>query len=149
MNILVLEDENPITEERKALLASDIHQIIEDYKTADKKFKNRFLVKFGDNIQFKNTEEIAYFFADNKITYLVLNEGQRFIVDYRLGQLEELLDPECFFRLNRKFVVKVESVQKIKLLNNSRLQVFLKPNFEHEIYVSKEKASEFKTWLDQ
>jgi two-component system, LytTR family, response regulator LytT len=149
MNILVLEDENLVTDERKALLASDIHQIIEDYKTSDKKYKNRFLVKFGDNIQFKNTEEIAYFFVDNKITYLVLNEGQRFIVDYRLEQLQELLDPECFFRLNRKFVIKIESVQKIKLLNNSRLQVFLKPNFEQDIFVSKEKATEFKNWLDQ
>lgn len=149
MNLLTLEYENPTSEERKALSASDIHQIIEDYKTSDKKYKNRFLVKFGDNIQFKNTEEIAYFFADNKITYLVVNEAQRFIVDYRLEQLQELLDPECFFRLNRKFVVKIESVQKIKLLNNSRLQVFLKPNFEKDIYVSKEKATEFKTWLDQ
>ena len=149
MKILVLEDENPITDERKALLASDIHQIIEDYKTSDKKYKNRFLVKFGDNIQFKNTEEIAYFFADNKITYLVLNEGQRFIVDYRLEQLQNILDPEYFFRLNRKFIVKIESVQKIKLLNNSRLQIFLKPNFELDVFVSKEKATEFKTWLDQ
>ena len=149
MNLLTLEYEKPITEARKALSASDIHQIIEDYKTSDKKYKNRFLVKFGDNIQFKNIEEIAYFFADNKITYLVLNEGQRFIVDYRLGQLEEILDPECFFRLNRKFMVKIESVQKIKLLTNSRLQVFLKPNFEQDVHVSKEKACEFKTWLDQ
>ena len=149
MNTFVLDDKKPITEERKAQLTSDIHQIIEDYKTTDKKFKNRFLVKFGDNIQFKNTDEIAYFFADNKITYLVLNEGQRFIVDYRLGQLEGILDPECFFRFNRKFVTKIESVQKIKLLTNSRLQVFLKPNFEHEIYVSKEKATEFKAWLNQ
>ena len=149
MNLLTLEYENPITEDRKALLASDIHQIIEDYKTSDKKYKNRFLVKFGDNIQSKNIEEIAYFFADNKITYLVLNEGQRFIVDYRLGQLEEILDPKYFFRLNRKFMVKIESVQKIKLLTNSRLQIFLKPNFELDIYVSKEKATEFKTWLDQ
>ena len=149
MNIFALEEENTIIEERKALLASDIHQIIEDYKTSDKKYKNRFLVKFGDNIQFKNTEEIAYFFADNKITYLVLNEAQRFIVDYRLDQLQELLDPECFFRLNRKFVIKIEAVQKIKLLNNSRLQVFLKPNFEKDIFVSKEKATAFKTWLDQ
>ena len=106
-------------------------------------------MKFGDNIQFKNTDEIAYFFADDKITYLVSNEGRRFIIDYKLELLEDLLDPTFFFRLNRKFIIRIDAVQKIKTLINSRLQVFLKPNFEQDIYVSKEKTSEFKSWLDQ
>ncbi len=140
---------NALTQERKSLLTSDIQRIMQTFQTSNKKYKNRFLVKFGDNIQFKNTDEIAYFFADDKITYLVSNEGRRFIIDYKLEQLEDLLDPQFFFRLNRKFVIRVDAVQKIKTLMNSRLQVFLKPNFEQDIFVSKEKMSEFKTWLDQ
>ena len=138
-----------LTQERKSLLTADIQRIVQSFQGSNKKFKNRFLVKFGDNIQFKNTDEISYFFADDKITYLVSNEGRRFIVDYKLEQLEELLDPNFFFRLNRKFIIRIDSVQKIKTLINSRLQVFLKPNFEQDIHVSKEKTSEFKSWLDQ
>jgi DNA-binding LytR/AlgR family response regulator len=138
-----------LTKKRKEILTSDIQCIMQNFQTANKKYKNRFLVKFGDNIQFKNTDEIAYFFADDKITYLVSNEGRRFIIDYKLEQLENLLDPHFFFRLNRKFVIKIEAVQKIKALINSRLQVSLKPNFEQEIFVSKDKTSEFKIWLDQ
>ena len=138
-----------LTQERKSLLTADVQRIVQSFQGSSKKFKNRFLVKFGDNIQFKNTDEIAYFFADDKITYLVSNEGRRFIIDYKLEQLEELLDPNFFFRLNRKFIIRIDSVQKIKTLINSRLQVFLKPNFEQDIHVSKEKTSEFKAWLDQ
>lgn len=138
-----------LTQERKKMLTSDIQKIMHDFQAFNKKYKSRFLVKFGDNIQFKNTDEIAYFFADDKLTYLVSIEGRRFIIDYKLEQLEDLLDPQFFFRLNRKFVIRVDAVQKVKNLINSRLQVFLKPNFEQEIYVSKDKMIEFKSWLDQ
>jgi two-component system, LytTR family, response regulator LytT len=140
---------NALSQERKSLLTSDIQRIMQTFQASNKKYKNRFLVKFGDNIQFKNTDEIAYIFADDKITYLVSIEGRRFIIDYKLEQLEDLLDPQFFFRLNRKFIIRIDAVQKIKTLINSRLQVFLKPNFEQDIFVSKEKMSEFKTWLDQ
>jgi two-component system, LytTR family, response regulator LytT len=138
-----------LSQERKSVLTTDIQRIVQSFQNSGKKFKNRFLVKFGDNIQFKNTEEIAYFFADDKITYLVSDEGRRFIVDYKLEQLEDLLDPNFFFRLNRKFIIRIDSVQKIKTLINSRLQIFLKPNFEQDIYVSKERMGDFKAWLDQ
>ncbi|MCU0467152.1 MAG: LytTR family DNA-binding domain-containing protein [Arcicella sp.] len=138
-----------LSQERKSLLTSDIQRIMQTFQASTKKYKNRFLVKFGDNIQFKNTDEIAYFFADDKITYLVSNEGRRFVIDHKLEQLESLLDPQFFFRLNRKFIIRIDAVQKIKTLVNSRLQIFLKPNFEQDIFVSKEKTSEFKTWLDQ
>ena len=138
-----------LSQERKSLITSDIQQLMQTFQASNKKYKNRFLVKFGDNIQFKNTDEIAYFFADDKITYLVSNEGRRFIIDYKLEQLEDLLDPQFFYRLNRKFMIRIDSVQKIKTLINSRLQIFLKPSFEQEIFVSKDKMSDFKTWLDQ
>jgi DNA-binding LytR/AlgR family response regulator len=62
-----------------------------------KPYKSRFLVRFGDRLQFKPTSEIAYFYADGKITYLVSADNRRCIVDYTLEQLETLLDPDCFF----------------------------------------------------
>ena len=112
-------------------------------------YKNRFLVKIGNNILFKNIEEIAYFFAQDKIVYLVAVDAKQYIVDYRLEQLETLLNPHIFHRVNRKFFVKIDAIQKVKQLSNNRLQLFLKPNFEQEIFISKEKVKEFKEWLDQ
>ncbi|AFK01533.1 response regulator receiver protein [Emticicia oligotrophica DSM 17448] len=112
-------------------------------------YKNRFLVKIGNNILFKNIDEIAYFFAEDKIVYLVSVDAKQYIVDYRLEQLETLLNPYVFYRINRKFFVKIDAIQKVKQLTNNRLQLFLKPNFEQEIFISKDKVKEFKAWLDQ
>ncbi len=122
---------------------------IESLQKGKSNFKNRFLVKTGNNILFKNIDEIAYFFAEDKIVYLVANDTKQYIVDYRLEQLETLLNPHVFYRINRKFLVKIDAILKVKQLSNNRLQLFLKPHFEQEIFISKEKIKEFKAWLDQ
>lgn len=111
-------------------------------------FKQRFLVRYGDNLAYRNTEEIAYFYADDKTVYLVGIDAKRYIVDYRLEQLEELLNPAYFFRINRKFIGHITAIQRMKSTFNGRIQVFLKPLPEGDAFVSKEKVSEFKTWID-
>lgn len=138
-----------LSADKKRSVTADIHQMMQMFQASIKKFKTRFLVKYGDNVQFKNTDEIAYFYADDKTTYLVSNEGRKFIVDHKLEQLEDLLDPQFFFRLNRKFITRIDAISKIKILINSRLQINLKPSFDQEIFISKERTVEFKTWLDQ
>jgi two-component system, LytTR family, response regulator LytT len=125
-----------------------IQDLINSVKNLNKTYKTRFLVKFGEHIQFKVLEEIAYFYADDKIVYLTSAENRRFIVDYTLEELEELLDPKIFYRLNRKFIVKLDAVKNIKTALNSRLQIFLKPHIETDIFVSREKAQDFKAWID-
>lgn len=165
MKVLILEDKGISVEKVSNLLrnydkAIEINTVgslkeVFDWakitQSADSKFsfKNRFLVKTGNNILFKSVDEIAYFFADDKIVYLVSNDAKQYIVDYRLEQLESLLDPHKFYRANRKFLVKIDAIQRIKSLSNSRLQLFLKPNIEQDIFISKDKIKEFKTWLDQ
>ncbi|MCY7359084.1 MAG: LytTR family DNA-binding domain-containing protein [Rudanella sp.] len=112
-------------------------------------YKQRFLVRFGDHLQYKSVDEIAYFYAEDKVVYLVTEDGKRFIVDYRLEQLEEVLEPVHFFRINRKFVARIGAIQRIKSLLNGRLQIFLKPVPGEDLFVSRERATELKAWLDQ
>jgi two-component system, LytTR family, response regulator LytT len=137
-----------LSRERKQLESSDIMRISQAIQAFQKKYKNRFLVKFGDTIQFKQVDEVAYFFADDKLVYLVANDGRRYLIDYRIEQLADVLDPQYFFRINRKMIVRIAAIHKIKNLINSRLQLFLQPIFEQEIFISKEKSTAFKTWLD-
>ncbi len=111
-------------------------------------YKSRFLIKYGDTILFKNIEEIAYFYADEKVVYLVCHNGRKFIIDYNLEAIEKQLNPLIFYRINRKLMVALSSIQKIKSLFNNRLQVFLKPGFEKDVFISKERSSAFKCWLD-
>ena len=127
----------------------DLGRLEATLKQLAQPFKQRFLVRYGDNLTYRTTEEISYFYADDKTVYLVGTDTKRYIVDYRLEQLEELLNPTYFFRINRKFIGHILAIQRMKSTFNGRIQVFLKPAPEGDVFVSKEKVSELKTWIDR
>ncbi len=127
----------------------DIEALTQTIRRFNQSYKQRFLVRFGDNLLYKTTAEIAYFFADDKTVYLVAADGKRFVVDYRLDQLDDLLDPMCFYRISRKFIIRIDAIQRIRSVMGSRLQLFLKPIPDADVYVSKERVTEFKAWLNQ
>jgi DNA-binding LytR/AlgR family response regulator len=112
-------------------------------------YKSRFLVRFGDHIQYKSAAEVAYFWADGKTTYLMAGDGRRYIVDYTLEELEHLLDPHYFYRLSRKVLARIEAVKDIKAYPGGRLKVQLLPPPEGEVVVSRERVPDFKGWLDK
>ncbi|AKQ44737.1 hypothetical protein TH63_02425 [Rufibacter radiotolerans] len=110
-------------------------------------YKNRFLVKSGQKIRSIPTEEIAYFYAEDKIVFLITTSGQRFITDFTLDTLQELLDPEQFSRLNRQFIAHIHSIDEIHPYLKGRLKVYVKPTTDKEIIISNERAAAFKEWL--
>ncbi|GGN07003.1 DNA-binding response regulator [Dyadobacter beijingensis] len=126
----------------------NMEKLRDTLRTLTKKYKARFLVKYADTLHYKNADEVAYFYADDRVVYLVTNDSKKYLVDSNLESLEEVLDPSVFFRINRKVIARIEAIQKVKSLLSSRLQVFLKPAFNQEIYVSKYKSQDFKDWLD-
>lgn len=123
-------------------LSSNLAQLTRNYKT-------RFLVKFGDHLQFKNVEEVAYFYADGKIVYLVSIDNRRFVVDYTLEELEMQLHPKHFFRVNRKIVARINTIRDIRTNVGGRLRLQFQPMPDEDVYVSRERVSEFKAWLEQ
>jgi two-component system, LytTR family, response regulator LytT len=129
--------------------AFDVEQLAQSLHNLRQPYKQRFLVRYGDNLLYKATHEVAYFYADDKTVYLVADDAKRYVIDYRVEQLEDLLDPAHFFRLNRKFIARIGAIQRMKSLLNSRLQLFLKPQPDIDVYVSKERVSGFKAWIDQ
>ncbi|MCE7065145.1 LytTR family DNA-binding domain-containing protein [Dyadobacter sp. CY326] len=137
-----------LNHDRKSISTVDIENLRLTIQSLTKKYKTRFLVKHGDTIHFKHIEEVAYFYADDKVVFMVTNEGKKYLMDSNLENLEEVLDPALFFRINRKVIARIEAIQKVKTLLSSRLQVFLKPLFNQEVFVSKYKSHDFKNWLD-
>jgi len=112
--------------------------------------KERLLVKSGNKLQYKSTEEVAYFFADGKEVYIyTLNDNKKFLIDYTLEQLEGQLDTNRFFRISRKAIVNVDAIAEIKGLISTRLEVKLKQPSIHELNISRERSSHFKAWLDR
>jgi DNA-binding LytR/AlgR family response regulator len=126
-----------------------LQNIAEIYKNLNITYKSRFMVKMGDNIVSVKTEEVNYFIAEDGISLLVNNSGKRYPVDYTLDQLEQLVAPQLFFRINRKVLININSVQKVSPYFNSRLKINLDTLIEDAAVVSRERVNEFKQWLDQ
>ena len=113
------------------------------------KSKSRFLVKRGADYVSIKTEEIAYFYASHKIVCMVNNQGQKFILDESLSELESQLDPSSFYRLNRKYLVNVNAIKRIKTFPKSKLQVELAPAVGEEIVIAQENVAAFKEWMSR
>lgn len=111
-------------------------------------YKSRFMVKLGEHIRSITTDQISLFYADGRDVYLVTNQTRKFIVDYTLESLEEILDPEMFFRLNRTFILNINAIKDVLIYSNSRLKIILSQEFDKEIIVSREKVADFKEWFD-
>ncbi|UJP65111.1 LytR/AlgR family response regulator transcription factor [Mongoliitalea daihaiensis] len=124
---------------------SHLQQLIQQ---SQKTYKSRFMVKVGEKISAIQLTDIQYFFSEERITFAVTSSGKRFILDYTLEQLENQLNPDDFFRLNRKYLASIASVEEIISYSNSRLKIKLKDCSDQDILVSRERVMEFKTWLD-
>lgn len=110
-------------------------------------YKSRFLVKLGDKLNKVITSDIAYFYRD-ELVFLVTNSRDKFIVDYSLEELSELLNPNEFFRINRQFLVHINSIIQVHTYFKGRLKIHLSPPTDYELIISQEKASRFKEWMD-
>jgi DNA-binding LytR/AlgR family response regulator len=126
-----------------------IENVTDVYKSLNKQYKNRFMVKMGDCIISIKTDEVIHFIAEDGISLLVTQAGKRYPVDYTLDQLETLVDPKLFFRINRKVLIHINAVQKISSYFNSRLKINSSLLDEEATIVSRERVNDFKFWLDK
>ena len=127
-----------------------INAVINDVeKMIDKKkLKDRFLVRLGNHIHSIKTEEIALFFAEGRTVYLVTNQNKKFIIDYKLEDLNDLLSSKEFFRVNRTFITNINTIKDVVVYSSNRLKITSKVTIEKEIIVSREKVSSFKKWFE-
>lgn len=116
---------------------------------SSKNYKTRMVIRLGDQIKSIDMKEVAYFRADDNVVFVHANDGSKFIVDHTLEQLEGLLDPQSFFRMNRTFIAAFSSIKKASKYFNSRLLVELEPPAEEQILVSRARAKDFLEWMDQ
>jgi DNA-binding LytR/AlgR family response regulator len=111
-------------------------------------YKDRFLVKVGDKIVLIKVENIAYFYSENKTTFLVTDENREYIVDESLDAVECKLDPKHFFRIGRSSIISLEHIQVVTKHFGSRLKVQLRGSRRDDLFVSRARTSEFLEWLN-
>ena len=91
-------------------------------------------------------EDAAYFFTEHKVVFVRDFSGRQLIVDKTLTEIEESIDGEKFFRLNRKFIAQHKAIEKFKP-DNGKIKIYLKPEMKEDVHVSKETAPEFREWI--
>ncbi|HNZ71767.1 MAG TPA: LytTR family DNA-binding domain-containing protein, partial [Prolixibacteraceae bacterium] len=90
------------------------------------------------------------FFIDERSVFIRTFQGKTYDVDYSLDQLQQLVDPDQFFRINRNYLVNIDAVTKLVSYSSSRFKLELQPEFRaDDLIVAREKAGEFKKWMDR
>jgi DNA-binding LytR/AlgR family response regulator len=111
--------------------------------------KKRFLFKVGNRYRSVKSEDVAWIFYDEGLAFAVTFDNTRFPVNFSIDQLSELLDSAQFFQINRKYIVNIESIRNIHTWFNSRFKIEMIPKPGEDIIVSRERAKDFKLWLDR
>lgn len=112
-------------------------------------YKSRFMVKVGQKILSVPVESVAYFCSESKLTFLVTGENKRYPLDQTLEELQQQLNPERFFRANRKFIVSIGAIAEIHPYFKGRIKIKVQPDSPEEIVISSERTPDFKMWLDR
>lgn len=111
------------------------------------KYKERLLIKRGQQLSYLKTDKTAFCYADGKLCFAVDFDGNKFLLENNLSQLEEQLQPTTFYRINRHLLVNIEAVKKVHTWLGGRLKVEIYPATTAETVVSRERVNGFKEWL--
>lgn len=125
----------------------DLHRALAQFQSK-KSYKDRFMVKLGEHIRSITTDQISLFYAEGRNAFIRTNQGSKFIIDFKLEELESVLEPKSFFRVNRTYILNINAITDVLVYSNSRLKVSVDEKFDKEIIVSREKVSQFKIWFD-
>jgi DNA-binding LytR/AlgR family response regulator len=125
----------------------DFRQLINEFRN---QYKSRFLIKIGEKFRSVPTGEISHFHINERSVFLSDFQGKDYGVDYSLEQIQGILDPRKFFRINRECIVNIDAISLMHSYSSSRLQLSLKNQEKSDLFViSREKVVEFKKWIDK
>lgn len=126
----------------------DYARLAEIFTPKQTEWKDRFLVKVGDKIILIRVENIAFFYSENKTTFLVTDECREYIVDESLDAIEGKLNPTQFFRIGRSCIISLSQIQVVTKHFGSRLKVQLRNSKRDDLFVSRARTGEFLEWLN-
>ncbi|UOY08275.1 LytTR family DNA-binding domain-containing protein [Muricauda sp. SCSIO 64092] len=119
-------------------------------KLLKREYKSRFLIKWNKRLLSIDVDSIAYFFSEDKLTFLCHWDGNKYPVGNSLKNLEMVLNPKLFFRINKKYLIRSSAIKEMYYTSKSKMRVVLQPNKENEmIFVAIEKLGKFKSWLSK
>ena len=127
----------------------NLRQLFDALQKNQFRYRERFLLPYRDGYKTVRVSDINHIETENKTVYLRLNNGTSEVVNVSMDELEQQLNPDCFFRANRQYIINVEHVLFLGNYFGGKLIVRLKGYPDTRITVSKEKAQRLKDWLDR
>jgi len=128
---------------------ANLYELLQAAKLQNQHFQKRFLVYTGQKIKTIPVESVAYFFAENKSVFLVSTDKVQYLLDFTLDNLEKVLDPQLFFRVNRQFILGLRAIETMYPYTKGRVKIDVQPPIAKEVIVSVDRAARFKMWLNQ
>lgn len=134
--------------EKKTATVIDYAKLAEALVSREAHYQTRLLIRYGQTLKAVDIASVAYFFVDNRVISLKTFEGKMLPIDQNLDELELLLDPKQFFRINRKVIVNIKAIKSMHAYSRSRVHLSLEPTTEIDTLVSTERSPVFKKWLE-
>jgi len=125
----------------------DFNTLLQYIGQREPAYKTRFMITVGSKIRSIEVAEVAYFYSDEKITFMVTKEGQHLPIDFSLDKLNGLLDPNQFFRISRQYLVGFGAIQIVYTHYKGKLKLELNPKSRTDVFVSGDRMTDFKAWL--
>ena len=117
--------------------------------TAGKKWREHFLVRIFDGFKIIKTTDISYFLSENGVVRAFLYSGNSVTIYQSLNDLELQLNPDLFFRVNRQYMVNIDSIDKLTNFFKYKMTISLHGFPDLKIVVSKDRFTQLKNWLDR
>lgn len=114
-----------------------------------KKYRERFLVPRGEQLQIVTAYSINHFMLENKNVVAYLEDGSTVIINESMNNLEEELDPSMFFRINRQCIINIDDIVNIEMTWNGKLKLWLRHFKGQEFEVSRDRVNNLKDCLDK
>jgi len=125
---------------------NNLHQLLQALQKTQQ-YKQRFVLRIGEHMRIVEVPDIAYFYTENKANFIITKDNKRYLADNTLDQLEGMLDPKLFFRINRQFIVSYPSIAEMFTYSKARVLLKLNPPSKLDTIVSTERSAAFKSWL--
>ncbi len=133
----------------KTYFTSNVLKLLATPNAEKPSMKDRIIVKKGIEFQSIKTEDVAYFYTEHKLIFLVDKEGKKFMTHANnLTELMNQLNPKMFYRANRKYIININYIKKYKPVNRVKLEVDLVIPASEAIVISQENTSDFKEWIE-
>jgi DNA-binding LytR/AlgR family response regulator len=140
------ELESALKKLEKAPAMPDYKKLFDHFDREDK-LQKRLVIKIGQTMRTIETSNLAYAFTENKIVSVVNFENKRYPTDHTMDELEQILDPKFFFRINRQIIVSNKAIQEMHIISKSRVKIVLSVPTSIDTIVSVERSPAFKQWL--